>query len=752
MQQQPYSPIQQPYSPMQQFPQRQSQLFPAFEQIQQPLLPLQQQSPPIFQGGFGQLRRPQPSRRPASAFVNLADEEDDEEEAEEDEEIKRNDDDYEAEEEEEPPKRPVRNKRLTQTSTGRHTTLQSGESSQRRGFTSNQSETQATKKKKEAGQKRKAEGNGEESRPKKKKMGRPANERNGRCDHCFENNIPGCDWQTKKLTGPMECTQCSEFRLSSGNIHHTCTAPGYGDGLYRDYSSKHPMEYPDMTCVACEKMKRHGKCDIDMLLGYACTWANRRAGACKIPGFDTGFARRPGNAAQVKRWFRRACDSCHSRALTAPQSSVPCSWLKSRDRFGSACNECKQMGLACFDGGNIVEEPSADVIQNNHSNIDQWNYEFFGHREGFIEVSRNTRGRYVCQQCDEDGTHCRISPRRPFASCSRCSTMGIDCVEKTARGKQPREFPIHSLATVGFGTVAPFNACHRCIEMGRNCDRQRPCDSCLHNDERDLCDIIRSKGAIAANGQVAGKKNVFRGRLPNPGPLYYLALGYGPNGVNDRKDGSQLEHWYGPFGPIYARASLEFTPNGHAFDMQNKRLVLRPPGAPPQGLTSADMPSKLTVERLRQLIITAWPNAITMNQHQYWHIYAGPEAWAECVAAAKRRDTEAQQRAAGKTDGRPKKKSKKRAGGDEDGEDGDDENEDAEDEDGEGEEVVSSLPLLGGDAIDPNTQAGTEAPFFGNDVGLENYEFFTAFTAAGIDAGQGSAPDANGDEDVDMMG
>lgn len=285
----------------------------------------------------------------------------------------------------------------------------------------------------------------------------------------------------------------------------------------------------------------------------------------------------------------------------------------------------------------------------------------------------------------------------------------------------------------------------------------------MNNDEGRLCDVINNRAAFAPNGQAAGKKNVFRGRLANPGPLYYLAMGYGPGGVDDRKDGSQLEHWYGPLGPIYARTSLEFAPNGHVCDMQSKRNMLRPDGPPPQGLTTADMPSRLTVDRLRQLLITQWPNATPMDQHQYWDLYGSPDAWAACVAGANRRDQEAEEKAQAKRDGRTTtKKPKKKAESEEEIED--DENTDVEDEDGEGEDVDSSLPLLGGDAIDLNsndnamvqqtggTQAGTELPSCGNELSLENYELFTALTEAGLDGGKLPAPDANGDEDVDMMG
>ncbi|KAF4421230.1 hypothetical protein FACUT_10993 [Fusarium acutatum] len=95
----------------------------------------------------------------------------------------------------------------------------------------------------------------------------------------------------------------------------------------------------------------------------------------------------------------------------------------------------------------------------------------------------------------------------------------------------------------------------------------------------------------------------------SPGPLYYLALGYGSGGVNDFKDGQSLEHWIGPTAPVYGLIDPKDGPRHYRFVAEAHRShrppagIVRPPILP-FGVELKDTP----VGHLRWLINELWPN------------------------------------------------------------------------------------------------------------------------------------------------
>ncbi|KAJ3472012.1 hypothetical protein NLG97_g11365 [Lecanicillium saksenae] len=187
--------------------------------------------------------------------------------------------------------------------------------------------------------------------------------------------------------------------------------------------------------------------------------------------------------------------------------------------------------------------------------------------------------------------------------------MGLDCVDC-----QGTAYPIFDLSQVGFGQFMPFTACRRCVERGRNCDRQRPCDSCTDAGEADQCDNAFLK-TEASKKRLA---NCIRGRLdPPPGPLYYLAHGYGANGVNDVKDGSRLEHWIGPFVESYAMSHPFFRERLHGTAVTRQRLARLPRSVPPHAAPGTPLAtlstSQLTVDHIVGMINQVWPGAYPIN-------------------------------------------------------------------------------------------------------------------------------------------
>ncbi|KAI9903978.1 hypothetical protein N3K66_000507 [Trichothecium roseum] len=261
------------------------------------------------------------------------------------------------------------------------------------------------------------------------------------------------------------------------------------------------------------------------------------------------------------------------------------------------------------------------------------------------EVSRVTEWRKVCQRCMTDGAHCYVWANRLRHACRRCTAMGIDCysftpVPETMGQEHNRySYPIDSLASIGFGRPVPFPRCSHCHNEDRNCDRQRPCDSCLAAS--DACDDFRT-GRNLINGRLGGET-----WSSGPGPLYYLALGYGSQGVHVPKDGGQLEHWVGPNVPAYAYpcevgddGALVKPKVSLSLLTQRGRDKVKPQGQPPHQIlhkpTSVNhnlspehhnaLPSMWTTEHIQNVIRGAWePGTPCVPPNKNWYFYEASE-------------------------------------------------------------------------------------------------------------------------------
>lgn len=425
-----------------------------------------------------------------------------------------------------------------------------------------------------------------------------------------------CDWRDGLY--PLECTNCADYRATNpvGAAVHECQVPRKAM-VYRKYSQHHPVRYDQainsvtgepatdvLVCNRCRTKSKAGSCDVDPILGLQCT-ACKRESCTLSDGREMTF--KPNLRQGVEKWFRHACESCTSRAGTRRAPELPCTWMQDRTTWGVSCANCNEKRLACLDGGQVVGMPSSIFAP-----LDWRIGVFLG--DGWAELRPNTIWRSACNNCRRDNGHCRASVAQPYSACGRCTAMGIDCVDRDGTA-----YPIFDLSQVGFGLHLPFTKCRRCRETGRNCDRQRPCDSCMAADECGMCDNPN----VASDVGKRRATNCINGRLdPAPGPLYYLAHGYGGGGVTDLKDGTKLEHWIGPYFEAYSMDSISGSGRtlvGNARRLRDARPPkCIPPHATPGSLLATAPTSQITAAELGYMISAVWPDSTVLaDDHSF---------------------------------------------------------------------------------------------------------------------------------------
>lgn len=232
------------------------------------------------------------------------------------------------------------------------------------------------------------------------------------------------------------------------------------------------------------------------------------------------------------------CDGCKALSSNGQKNGTPCSWLHDRTSWDAPCAQCVAKKMQCFTNSVPIGPPPEDAV---YVPPKKWTADI-QMRQGTAELRRNSPGRKQCLACRRDDAHCRALMTHMTDACNKCFQLGLDCVDHdqaNAAGQAPYH-PLFDLSRIGFGKFLPFQVCGRCLDNDRPCDKQRPCDACVIAGEADQCDPYNNR------------HQTFNGRVsPGPGPLYYLALGYGPAGVYDNKDGSRLCHWVGPPYPCY---------------------------------------------------------------------------------------------------------------------------------------------------------------------------------------------------------
>lgn len=434
---------------------------------------------------------------------------------------------------------------------------------------------------------------------KRSKSGTQANE-NLQCQDCRAHPAGGvCDViRSNAMTWAVECSACNEKRAK--NPDHMCVFGA--KTMYKKYLKQDSETFDARACTNCEGTAHAVSCDIDLYLGIQCSAC--KAGQCSIVVEDEEIElqQRPCYFTKlIVPWFRRSCDFC-KRITSKAQApfNVRCSWLDDRKAWGKACERCKSASLTCLQDDFVIAYP--DAVRPP----DDWRPRTAG-GDGWTVVNTASSWRRICASCKRDGAQCVVSLRRPDKACARCATMGIDCADYHSS----RAFPIFSLAEVGYldHGSRPYEACSECMEHGRDCDRQRPCDSCVRVGSSEDCDKIPAK-AVGKNAP--RRANLIRGRLvPPPGPLYYLALGYGPDGVGDVKYGRHLVDWIGPAAAVWHTNLWMPSKSGERWDVSTLRERFHPQGIPPfsspGGALPSILPSSLTALHLLTAIRTTMP-------------------------------------------------------------------------------------------------------------------------------------------------
>ncbi|KFA55491.1 hypothetical protein S40293_01995 [Stachybotrys chartarum IBT 40293] len=508
-----------------------------------------------------------------------------------------------------------------------------------------------------------------------------------KCVNCKEHTMTrGIGRECAQVHGPLplECITCSKLRIrqeSSGLFKHQvdgCKSdrlhvvfwPRYAeedeepvDGGVADpiaYAG-YPYGPKDLTCEACRDLPDRKRCDVDPVLGIGCsacmeeddklhraggsasntttnkntelfrcvcTYTNGDGDTCRV-----ALRKRPKPRQNTPLWFRRACVRC-DRRRNENKPDTPCDWTGSRNTWDDACKQCSDDHRVCLDnsvlkgiippnvGCNVPTPYSWKVLKIQAPKYD--------------ETRSATSWRSSCLSCIEGRGHCRVPDDTPRWACTRCAQHGLVC-----RDVFGNTYDVWDLSKIGFGQLVPFRTCQRCHEKGRNCDLQRPCDSCVNHKEGSLCDPLPQGNTSNCIGRLNYQQpegegnadtNEQRALSGRPGILYYLALGYGPGGVDDVKDGSQIEHWVGPLSKCHAHPNLTTSRQCAAIfhELRAIRNTFLPKHVPPHrgliGPEDAIPPARgplnnvdtqsLTVEQLREMLRTSWPNIQPPNHYR----------------------------------------------------------------------------------------------------------------------------------------
>ncbi|KAF4954594.1 hypothetical protein FGADI_5203 [Fusarium gaditjirri] len=463
------------------------------------------------------------------------------------------------------------------------------------------------------------------------------------CDFCANHDKgkeayaanPVCDWiQVPNVGGPqvynVECSNCANHRSRIKDQTqldeeggHMCKVPGPTTRLidfpYKRYGDRDPQKYEGGACTRCKRSGRENTCDVDTILGYFCHFC-RRGGDCTV-GESVMPMRRP-NKLTRRPWFRHPCDRCllRHREFDDMKGDDCCSWITNRREWeaDTACKQCQRDETICLDLGTLMAPPTApsSPLPPKIASPRNWEIRSMFEQEEekakketkskkwheYAEVTTNTNWRKPCKACQTSGkgVNCLVMWTQAYNACERCTQFGIDCWVPV--GEAFLAYPIIDLSRVGFGQFTPFKVCKQCAEAGRNCDRQRPCDSCRHHHAK--CDPLGDDrlGCID-RAKIAGKGNM---GSYSPGHLYYLALGYGPGGVDDIKDGQRFEHWIGPAAPVYSLADIKDRPRHYRLVADAHRHHRPPRLVFPPFIQFGQLLNGITAQQLGELITEHW--------------------------------------------------------------------------------------------------------------------------------------------------
>ncbi|OHE92843.1 hypothetical protein CORC01_11849 [Colletotrichum orchidophilum] len=379
------------------------------------------------------------------------------------------------------------------------------------------------------------------------------------CDHCRAggHQNQGCN---ADFAAQIECNQCCRYRnLTDPN--HVCRVLDreYWQKRFANSRPSYPTHEEQTSCCArCKERRGSGRpalCDMDDRVKIGCTPCKNDRVLCraynerKARGVGVGVDQpaelmwnRPdpadGSVSRERRpWWRHMCQACQSQG--GRRKAEPCSWIKDFRLGDYKCAPCVENNIPCVDPwtGQEYATPYLWTGQGDKIIYDK------------TTVARKDRNR--CTNCATNQANCRGFIGEGDFACIRCTSWGLTC-ELPGNGSRhpPQELPVMDRKMIGWpgGTKhasdkgMTFRGCKRCRQNGLNCDRKRPCDKCF------------SQGAAAeCDSWVLGKELCKRDQtLGDDAPEYYMALGYGPRGVDDDRAMCLEDRLVGPNMPKHA--------------------------------------------------------------------------------------------------------------------------------------------------------------------------------------------------------
>ncbi|KAF6830246.1 hypothetical protein CMUS01_07827 [Colletotrichum musicola] len=366
------------------------------------------------------------------------------------------------------------------------------------------------------------------------------------CDHCRAGGDRGkpCDANHEEQ---IECSQCTRHRnLTDPN--HLCTVRGYDYWQKRFANSRptYPVHDGEASCCTPCRIKRAAGhptyCDVDPTVKIGCTPCREEGGRClafneeravgkletelepwermwhrPTPGDDTIKNGR-------KPWWRHMCEACISHS--DEKNFAGCSWTEDFRLGDYRCSSCRKNKTPCIDP--YTEEEFKD------------DYAWPGVGDNLSVQGRGVQrqGRYKCTNCRINAFNCRGVQNYPGYACTKCVAWGLRCqIPSEAGSLRVADRKWIGWARRNGDLGMNFVACLSCRVNKRNCDRKRPCDSCANS--KTACDPFTARGGTINRARTLGADSA----------TYYMALGYGPNGVDSNRLSMPDEDMVGPNRP-----------------------------------------------------------------------------------------------------------------------------------------------------------------------------------------------------------
>ncbi|KAL2872959.1 hypothetical protein SGCOL_011906 [Colletotrichum sp. CLE4] len=377
------------------------------------------------------------------------------------------------------------------------------------------------------------------------------------CDHCrarpHENQ--GCNVD---LANQIECHRCTRHRALV-DPNHICKVLGreYWQKRFANSRPSYPIhETSSSVCARCKTHQgsgRHALCDIDDRVKIGCTPCKNDNALCRVYDEQKANGEKPdvdqpaelmwkrpevgdGSVPEGWRpWWRQMCMGCQ------PGKAKACSWIRDFRLREYKCTTCVEKNIPCVDPwtGDTYETPYTWAPGQ-------------GDKIVYDTGTKIREARDRCTNCLANQAMCRSLADEEDFACVRCTSWGLLCETPGNGSRHPsRQLPWIDRKRVGWSGWTKctandkgmkFRGCRRCRENGYKCDRQRPCDTCVNNRAEADCDSWVYNKDLLRRKETNGAEQ----------PEYYMALGYGPRGVDDDRMLCLEENLVGPNRPKYA--------------------------------------------------------------------------------------------------------------------------------------------------------------------------------------------------------